>query len=925
MSFTCGDEYAAHLKGHGSQGNQFNDAQIQLLKRQRGLPDPSPVKCCPLCNISLGNLSQPYNEGTAYSSRKGTEQPSPATLALKMQKHIASHLMTIASYSLPWLDETDGDVASDRPLSLASEITSNELAEGSDKPRHSDSHRDFPDELGTPTFDDPDNEPDEYIPGEWDFITDTSYEGQEFDSLLSSFVRKYHVDMAFTGSTKREPSLPCSVYGPAGIGKTQVAVEFVYRHMQEFDAVFWVHADEASKLIEDINRITVHLGLVDEASADSGDQSLTRDLFKRWLGNPTISSKSDLRSERANWLLILDHVIEPAILDQFWPTERECGSILITSRRPMPWSHDRYPSHTLHPFTPLEGANFMCSLLNNGVSPEEKQCASIISSKVKGVPYALRHLTKWITGENLSFSEFLTQNHTRENKELQKKMRGELGRFVMAEEHSFLEVAFESIKHSRPLLDVLAMLDPDKIPERILITDSPHVFIQGYPATQSSLHEALQELLKYSLVIRSPTSATYGIHRIVQDAVRKQMSPIYSRDVYNTCVLLLSAQWPFHTFTWRHGISRWPQCEELFPHIIRLRRHSSNIHTDEYHLYGAFLYARLWCDCGWYCHERGRTRESDDFSGIAQRLCEELKSSYPLLLVNQQPHLPNERDIENILAEIHHNRGVMANEINRPTESLEYLSKFHAMMMNDLGNRRPGTDMRLALSFNELGCAYMLRNDYSRAEKCFERSISSMEQLDNYERWQVSLPGVNLGVVYWLTERYTEALEVLSQGLRDREKKFGSNDQESFITGRFLYTLGNVHESLSNYDVSLEYHQRSLNHYRNTLGSAHHRTADAFVRITRHFMRLGQLAEALDLVDKAIHIYHNFDSAFEAETARAKFCKSKVLRQVGDTAKADRELAESVRWYYELNRQDATGDGKIQEADFDRLVVFWSR
>jgi tetratricopeptide (TPR) repeat protein len=123
----------------------------------------------------------------------------------------------------------------------------------------------------------------------------------------------------------------------------------------------------------------------------------------------------------------------------------------------------------------------------------------------------------------------------------------------------------------------------------------------------------------------------------------------------------------------------------------------------------------------------------------------------------------------------------MANEINHAVESLEYLSKFNSMMVRDLGSRQSGTDMRLALSFNELGCAYMLRNDYSRAETCFEQSISSMEKLDNYERWQVSLPGVNLGVVYWLTERYTDAVDVLTRGLRDREKKFGSNDQESFM------------------------------------------------------------------------------------------------------------------------------------------------
>lgn len=626
LTFTSGDEYGEHLKDHGAKGMKFNDAQIQLLKRQRGLPDPAPVKICPLCSISLEDLGQPHHDGNVSHGRGISEQPASSARALQMQKHIASHLMIIASYSLPWLDDTDEDIASDKAVSLATEVTTTEDEDdASEHPRRTDSQKDLQATFGDLNFIDYNEPPEECRQDEWDFIETPPYKGQEFDEVLFSFVRRHHIEMAFAGNTNREPILPCSymplgrntdffgredvlsfleaqlcsknieasndhekmnvlktcsLYGPAGIGKTQVAVEFVYRHLQDFEAIFWVHADEASKMIEDVNRITVQLGLVDASSADSGDQALTRDLFKSWLGNPAKTFKPRSGSQRASWLLVLDHVIESSVLDQFWPTQRECGAILITSRRSMPWPAERYPSQTLDRFTPQEGAEFMCSFLGNDISAEEKQCASLISAKVKGVPYALRHLTKWMDGEGLSFSEFLAQNHTRENKKLQKKMKGELARFVISEEHSFLEAALEKIKHSRPLLDVLSMLDPDKIPESILKTDSPHIFIEGYPSTQTSLDEAIEELLRYSLVTRSPTSATFHIHRIVQDAVRKQMSPVYARDVFNTCVLLLSARWsvpnlsdysfvcayayrPFHTFTWRHGISRWPQCEEV--------------------------------------------------------------------------------------------------------------------------------------------------------------------------------------------------------------------------------------------------------------------------------------------------------------------------------------------------------------------------
>lgn len=168
------------------------------------------------------------------------------------------------------------------------------------------------------------------------------------------------------------------------------------------------------------------------------------------------------------------------------------------------------------------------------------------------------------------------------------------------------------------------------------------------------------------------------------------------------------------------------------------------------------------------------------FSNIAQTICEDLKQLYPLPESWEKADHPSEQMINDALAEIYHNRGVVANEVNRK-ESLDHLLKFNHMMLKELGNKAPGTDMRLALSFNELGCAYMLREEYQKAEDCYRESISSMEKLDNYERWQISLPVVNLGMVYWLTERYWEANDVLFQGIKDREKKFGYNDRESFM------------------------------------------------------------------------------------------------------------------------------------------------
>ncbi|KAF2117449.1 hypothetical protein BDV96DRAFT_644867 [Lophiotrema nucula] len=963
QSFDSAEEYAEHLKTQHSTSKSLKQTQIeQLMKHQRPVQDPITFRICPLCPTKIEDFGS--SATVATSSRTTGNMPASAA-GQKMQKHILSHLQLIASYSLPWLDDVDGDVSSDRAPSLTSgdsDITDPGDEHVAEVSKSSDVLSEESVEL---IFDNPDIISEDKVDDEWTFIPRKEYKPQEFDETLSSFVRKYHIEMAFAENTTLEPNLPCicmpldrnpeffnrtdtlatlqahllgedlsppglrtfALYGPAGIGKTQVATEWTYRNCHNFDAVFWVHADEAAKIGEDINRIVLQLGLVDEESVDSGDQALTKELFRRWLGEPAKSFKTPSNPAKAKWLLVLDHVIDPALLDDIWPTTRNYGSILITSRRHMPWDPSKYPSKIVQPFTPQNGAEMMCKLFPHNVSSEERQCAYQISSKERGMPYALIHIAKWILGEKLTFGDFLLQDSTRETNKEERKTKGAHVRFAVDESHSFLDSAFESIQRSRALLDVLSMLDPDTIPKKILRAKGDYLTIEGFPATETELDGALEELLKFDLLKESQTNAaTYFMPRIVQEAVRKQMTPLYSRCVFDTCVLILCAQWPFQNFTWRHGTSRWPQCEELFPHIMRLRRIAPSIKTNEYDPYCGFQYARLWCDCGWYCHERGRIGEADVFSGLAQNICIELKKHLPSKVSGQGSKLPTVRAVDETLAEIIHNRGVIAVEVHKPVESLNYLLEFNRMMTAELGHKAGGTDMRLALSFNELGCAYMLHEDYLHAEDCFRNSIARMRMLDNYEPWQVSLPGVNLGTVFHFTGRLDEAHEILSQGLRDRERKFGYNDRESFITGRYLYTLGNVHDEMPEYNDSLEYHQRALNHYRSTLGSGHHRTADSLVRIGRHFMKMGQMDEALDLVDRAIQIY-GFDIAFKAELARARFWKSRVLRAGSRIEEADAEYSASVTMYRELEGKVDTKDesDNPDESDFDSRVTFWSR
>lgn len=68
--------------------------------------------------------------------------------------------------------------------------------------------------------------------------------------------------------------------GLGGMGKTQTAVDYVFRHRADFSAVLFAPADSRAKLAESFSRFTVELGLIDEMGSD---QNTGKQILKDWL------------------------------------------------------------------------------------------------------------------------------------------------------------------------------------------------------------------------------------------------------------------------------------------------------------------------------------------------------------------------------------------------------------------------------------------------------------------------------------------------------------------------------------------------------------------------------------------------------------------------------------------------------------------
>ncbi|RMZ90251.1 hypothetical protein DV736_g2528, partial [Chaetothyriales sp. CBS 134916] len=941
----------------------FTESQLPLLRRGRKVHSDVLFTQCPLCGFNHQSENFPRDTG-------GWEiiDASPAEVDKKnsgiIAKHLADHLERISTRALPWDhngEEEPAETANSDAVSLSNggqdsvpALTSDSLATLSLEQGKERSWI-----LHAP--EDPDLERTQggIYDEEWGFILGNIAQGKSplAGNLLEPRLPAYFVpveedknffarthalqmikDNLLSNPLHEKNAKPSdyprcfAVYGQGGIGKTQIATHFVSSHRHHFDAILWAHAENTTRLFQDFKEMAVGLGLISEDSADANDLTLTRDILKKWLINPSKEARDTVKSkrERATWLLVFDGVESSDVLNQFWPYDAP-GSILMTSRNHYSWAK----SLELEPFSVRESTDYLMHITGRHASAQDRPLAVEIAKRLGGLPLALAQMGSIIVHESLSFSEFLSTFNENKGLEMLLQWPTHDGKPSTSQyQYSLASVwAFDSLSKGIPLLKVLSMLDPEGIPESLFIPTSSPGKIPELADVQRDFEDARDELLARSLVTRNKRGEGFIIHRLVQDVMRTRLLPNELCQVFLAAVKLVSAKWVFEKFEWRHGNKRWPCCEELITHVQRLKNLFPEIAPSD--TPENFEFARLLVDAGWYRHERGRSDNAIQFSNMAQSICESLK----LRFLEDPEYASSESltlvEVSNTLTEITHNRGCMALEMNDPANALKYHLQFNKMMIRELGSKDPHHDMRLAISWNELGNSYMLNQDWSAGEECFRKSIAEMRRLENFKPTNVSLPIANLGLSYWLQGKHDIALKTLLDGLKEREREFGVDDQESFITGRFFHGLGNVYESQEWMHESLDYHQRALEHYKQTLGTRHHRTADVFVKVAEHHIRMQQHEVALDKLGRALDAYSS-STVFRPELMRTFFKRAKALRALERFKEADSELSKCFALYEPIMKEkirimgDRAGQMKkrqidLEDDDVDACISFRSR
>jgi hypothetical protein len=173
--------------------------------------------------------------------------------------------------------------------------------------------------------------------------------------------------------------------------------------------------------------------------------------------------------------------------------------------------------------------------------------------------------------------------------------------------------------------------------------------------------------------------------------------------------------------------------------------------------------------------------ESLPLIAIAQQKADSVKALLPEMKLPAADSANILSQLNRIISETHHNLGCIGTETNQPEFTLLHFKIFNKMMLQEIDENQQKVDNRVAISWNELGNAYMMSKMWMDGERCFKQCLSIAGQMIDFSPADFSFPYVNLGLAYWLTDRQDQAMDTLLEGLRYREAKFGRDDKQSFM------------------------------------------------------------------------------------------------------------------------------------------------
>ncbi|WP_307781846.1 FxSxx-COOH system tetratricopeptide repeat protein [Streptomyces sp. MBT65] len=344
--------------------------------------------------------------------------------------------------------------------------------------------------------------------------------------------------------------LPEALHGLGGVGKTQIAVEYVYQHADEYDVIWWISAERPEQIRVSLTQLGGALGI-----ETGGEQEIT-----------IAAVLNALRTGRPyhRWLLVFDNAEDPEVVRQFFPLGGP-GKILVTSRNPQ-WGRIAR-TVDIDVFTTEESVEL---LARRGPELQPDQAARVADA-LGNLPLALEQAAAWLSETGMPVDEYL-QIFEDERADLDSQRNELLASGVPVDYPEPVAAAWnmslgrlaERHPGAHQLLQACSFFAPEPIARRIFTG------VRGVelPAELTEvlrdpvkLGQAIREISRYSLIKINHRDNTIHMHRLVRAVLVGRMSPQERADMRHAAHILLATYDPGDM-----AVNNWPRYAELLVH-----------------------------------------------------------------------------------------------------------------------------------------------------------------------------------------------------------------------------------------------------------------------------------------------------------------------------------------------------------------------
>ncbi|MFC8228106.1 FxSxx-COOH system tetratricopeptide repeat protein [Streptomyces sp. NPDC057287] len=359
------------------------------------------------------------------------------------------------------------------------------------------------------------------------------------ESLLAAVERQLRED-------ETTAVLPHALHGMGGVGKSQIAVEYVYRHSGEFNVIWWIPSEQENLVLGALADLARSLGLEVGPQANAAVPAVREALRT---GKPF-----------DNWLLVFDNAEDIEVVRNYFPNGGP-GKIIVTSRN-REWERVATPL-SVDVFDRDESI----ALLQRRARGLSSGDADRLASALGDLPLAVEQAGAWHAATGMPVDEYLNLLEERRPEILDLAPSPDYPLPVAAVWDISLGRLSQDNPAARQLLEICACMAPEPIPLNLFRGGrNVEVTPELDPVLRDPLllARATRDLSKLSLVRLDHKTATLQMHRLMQNVIVARMDPDERARMTRAAHLLLTTAKPGAPAS----PDQWPAYQAILPHVI---------------------------------------------------------------------------------------------------------------------------------------------------------------------------------------------------------------------------------------------------------------------------------------------------------------------------------------------------------------------